>query len=315
MQNKLRRVLFELHNVGLEDRGNAVASRTHPRTIDLVAAVHQRDRTDHRPGVLCVKVKLLAHRVERHLHVFDDGIAFVLSVECLFAGPLDRMLQQVKQTSDAGCFSLLDQLLASGADQQRLHVAAGLGQVEQLAAILSAAHFDDSLRLIESHVGEGTRWHIDVGCPAAFGKLIHDYIRLGIASPSRKGPTQKKTHSWCGAILKVDRFGNLITNFAVRAVSVVLVFLGMIFKLRKIHPLPVGEGRVRVQDLTRLLLRLRPIVLRQCPQSKHFLRNRPQPLQSSCRGHPVSYPPQRSSGLRYRPAGHTVAFLIDRRSL
>src|SRR5437762_8277103 len=140
MQNKLRRVLFELHNVGLEDRGNAVASRTHPRTIDLVAAVHQRDRTDHRPGVLCVKVKLLAHRVERHLHVFDDGIAFVLSVECLFAGPLDRMLQQIKQASDAGCFSLLDQLLASGADQQRLHVAAGLGQIEQVAAILSAAH-------------------------------------------------------------------------------------------------------------------------------------------------------------------------------
>ena len=50
-------------------------------------------------------------------------------------------------------------------------------------------------------------------------------------------------------------------SFAVRAVSVVLVFLGMIFKLRKIYPLPVGEGRVRVQDLTRLLLRLRPIGL------------------------------------------------------
>jgi hypothetical protein len=46
---------------------------------------------------------------------------------------------------------------------------------------------------------------------AAFGKLIHDYIRAGIARPSRLGPA-----SWLGAILKVDRFGNLVTNFAAR---------------------------------------------------------------------------------------------------
>ena len=44
---------------------------------------------------------------------------------------------------------------------------------------------------------------------AAFGKLIHDYIQTGIARPFLK-----TTDSWCGAILKVDHFGNLITNFA-----------------------------------------------------------------------------------------------------
>jgi S-adenosylmethionine hydrolase len=44
---------------------------------------------------------------------------------------------------------------------------------------------------------------------AAFGKLIHDYIRGGIARPARLGPA-----SWRGTILKIDRFGNLITNFA-----------------------------------------------------------------------------------------------------
>jgi hypothetical protein len=46
---------------------------------------------------------------------------------------------------------------------------------------------------------------------AAFGKLIHDYVRAGIAKPARLGPA-----SWRGTILKVDRFGNLITNFAAR---------------------------------------------------------------------------------------------------
>ena len=46
---------------------------------------------------------------------------------------------------------------------------------------------------------------------AAFGKLIHDYVRAWSAKPSRKGQD-----SWRGTILKVDRFGNLITNFAAR---------------------------------------------------------------------------------------------------
>ena len=46
---------------------------------------------------------------------------------------------------------------------------------------------------------------------AAFGKLIHDYIRIGMTRPALKGKD-----SWRGTILKVDRFGNLITNFAAR---------------------------------------------------------------------------------------------------
>jgi hypothetical protein len=54
--------------------------------------------------------------------------------------------------------------------------------------------------------------HLAKGAQAvAFGKLIHDYIRAGIARPARLGPA-----AWRGTILKVDRFGNLITNFAVR---------------------------------------------------------------------------------------------------
>ncbi len=45
---------------------------------------------------------------------------------------------------------------------------------------------------------------------ASFGKLIHDYVRTWGAQPAPKGKD-----SWRGTILKVDRFGNLITNFAV----------------------------------------------------------------------------------------------------
>jgi len=44
--------------------------------------------------------------------------------------------------------------------------------------------------------------------PARFGKRIKDAVRLDFAKPVRRGPKR-----WSGAILKIDRFGNLITNF------------------------------------------------------------------------------------------------------
>ncbi len=43
--------------------------------------------------------------------------------------------------------------------------------------------------------------------PARFGKRIEDHLRLNLGQPTRTG---KRT--WTGVILKVDRFGNLITN-------------------------------------------------------------------------------------------------------
>jgi S-adenosylmethionine hydrolase len=46
------------------------------------------------------------------------------------------------------------------------------------------------------------------GVPAArFGKAIEDYVKLSIDRPTRTGK-----RVWTGTILKIDRFGNLITN-------------------------------------------------------------------------------------------------------
>ncbi|HTS28616.1 MAG TPA: SAM-dependent chlorinase/fluorinase [Bryobacteraceae bacterium] len=44
--------------------------------------------------------------------------------------------------------------------------------------------------------------------PVKFGKVIHDPIRLDFEKPRPNG-----RRSWVGRILKVDRFGNCITNF------------------------------------------------------------------------------------------------------
>ena len=88
--------------------------------------------------------------------------------------------------------------------------------------------------------------HLAKGAQAtAFGKLIHDYIRAGIARPARLGPA-----SWRGTILKVDRFGNLITNFAARE------FAGVNarpFEMRagtqRIHRLALTYAETEVGDL------------------------------------------------------------------
>jgi S-adenosyl-L-methionine hydrolase (adenosine-forming) len=55
--------------------------------------------------------------------------------------------------------------------------------------------------------------HIAAGVPPAqFGKRIDDYLRLTFDQPTRTGK-----RAWTGNILKVDRFGNLITNLHIEA--------------------------------------------------------------------------------------------------
>ncbi len=51
--------------------------------------------------------------------------------------------------------------------------------------------------------------HVAKGVPPArLGKLIDNYLRPRFANPERTGK-----HCWTGAILKIDHFGNVITNF------------------------------------------------------------------------------------------------------
>ncbi len=79
--------------------------------------------------------------------------------------------------------------------------------------------------------------HLARGVPAArFGKLIEDSTRF---SPLK--PTQRSRHVWSGSILKVDRFGNLITNLHIEE------FPGV--KTRPIE-LRIGLERVRRLALT-----------------------------------------------------------------
>jgi S-adenosylmethionine hydrolase len=61
-------------------------------------------------------------------------------------------------------------------------------------------HGRDVFAPVAAHLASGVP-------PAKFGKRIEDHLRLTFQQPFRTGK-----HAWTGSILKVDRFGNLITN-------------------------------------------------------------------------------------------------------
>jgi S-adenosyl-L-methionine hydrolase (adenosine-forming) len=51
--------------------------------------------------------------------------------------------------------------------------------------------------------------HLSKGlAPEKFGKPIHDFLRNFLMKPTRLS-----RHDWAGVVLKIDRFGNMITNF------------------------------------------------------------------------------------------------------
>lgn len=64
-------------------------------------------------------------------------------------------------------------------------------------------HGRDVFAPVAAHLAKGVT-------PASFGKPIDDYLKLHSFWPRR---TSKRV--WTGQVLKIDRFGNLISNFAI----------------------------------------------------------------------------------------------------
>jgi S-adenosylmethionine hydrolase len=62
-------------------------------------------------------------------------------------------------------------------------------------------HGRDVFAPVAAHLAAGV-------APARMGKRIDDYLRPSFAGPQRTG---KRT--WAGIVLRIDRFGNLVTNF------------------------------------------------------------------------------------------------------
>jgi S-adenosylmethionine hydrolase len=72
-----------------------------------------------------------------------------------------------------------------------------------LKPVSNTFHGRDIFAPVAAHLASGI-------APPRFGKLIEDYLRLSFDKPERTG-----RRTWTGTILKVDRFGNIVTNFKV----------------------------------------------------------------------------------------------------
>ncbi|MCS6953426.1 MAG: SAM-dependent chlorinase/fluorinase [Bryobacterales bacterium] len=77
-----------------------------------------------------------------------------------------------------------------------------------LRPVSQTFHGRDVFAPVAAHLARGAR-------PAKLGKLIRDYLRSDFDRPTRTGKRY-----WTGRILKIDRFGNLITNFPAAEFSV-----------------------------------------------------------------------------------------------
>lgn len=67
--------------------------------------------------------------------------------------------------------------------------------------VSSTFHGRDIFSPVAAHVAAGV-------APSKMGKLIDDYLR-----PAFQSPVQVGKRRWNGSILKVDHFGNIVTNF------------------------------------------------------------------------------------------------------
>jgi S-adenosylmethionine hydrolase len=126
-----------------------------------------------------------------HLVVVDPGVGtarrpvLMEAAGQLFVGP------------DNGVFSMV----LSRQSEARFRVISNPRY--SLKSVSTTFHGRDIFAPAAAHLAAGVP-------PARLGKRIEDYLKPGFEKPHRAG---KRT--WHGRILKIDRFGNVITNFHV----------------------------------------------------------------------------------------------------
>ena len=83
--------------------------------------------------------------VEQDFDIFNDRVTLRLLAKSFLFGTLDGVLEQVEQSTNAGCFLLFNQPLATAPDKHRLHVGFGLREIKKLPAVRIIAHLKDTL--------------------------------------------------------------------------------------------------------------------------------------------------------------------------
>jgi S-adenosyl-L-methionine hydrolase (adenosine-forming) len=97
---------------------------------------------------------------------------------------------------DNGVFSMI-----YGREKSKIRLISN--QIYYRKPVSTTFHGRDIFAPVAAHVAAGVS-------PSKLGKLIDDYLR-----PAFQNPVQTGKRHWVGSALKVDRFGNIVTNFLV----------------------------------------------------------------------------------------------------
>ncbi len=117
-----------------------------------------------------------------------------------------------------------------------------------LTGVSHTFHGRDIFAPVAAHLRKGV-------APSKFGKLIQDHLRSSFEVPVRSGK-----RLWSGTVLKIDRFGNLITNFRLDE-----------FPQLKDRPFQMTAGLVTVERLVSSYSEALPGELVLVPGSSGFL--------------------------------------------
>jgi len=117
-----------------------------------------------------------------------------------------------------------------------------------LPGVSHTFHGRDIFAPVAAHLRKGV-------APSKFGKLIQDHLRSSFEQPVRSGK-----RLWSGTVLKIDRFGNLITNFRLDE-----------FPQLKERPFQMTAGLVTVERLVSSYSEALPGELVLVPGSSGFL--------------------------------------------
>jgi S-adenosylmethionine hydrolase len=101
---------------------------------------------------------------------------------------------------DNGVLTMLYDAIPAGVFEQHIEIREITAARFFHQPVSRTFHGRDIFAPVAAHLADGL-------AAGEFGNRIGDPVRLGFAKPARTGPK-----TWAGTILKVDHFGNLITN-------------------------------------------------------------------------------------------------------
>lgn len=157
-----------------------------------------------------------------HVAVVDPGVGtarrpiLVQAAGQYFLGP------------DNGVFAMI-----YGAEKHKVRAITNAGYM--LPAPGNTFHGRDVFAPAAAHLASGVT-------PARFGKIIEDYLKQDFYRPLRTGK-----RFWTGAVLKTDRFGNLITNYSIDEFQSVLT-----------RPFEIAAGATRIRRLAATYAEMAP---------------------------------------------------------